>query len=127
MELPVSWDEIVEKLTAKQDLSDLQITWAMAQILDGLATNDQIKNFLILLKAKGEKPSEVRALVDVMYQRGIAIDIPDRAVDIVGTGEMAHLLSISQQLLPSSQLLQAQEQLSMATAQLVQRVEQQIY
>ena len=63
MELTVSWDEIVEKLTAKQDLSDLQITWAMAQILDGLATNDQIKNFLILLKAKGEKPSEVRALV----------------------------------------------------------------
>ena len=86
MELTVSWDEIVEKLTAKQDLSDLQITWAMAQILDGLATNDQIKSFLLLLKAKGEKPSEVRALVDVMYQRGVAIDIPDRAVDIVGTG-----------------------------------------
>ena len=86
MEFPVSWDEIVEKLTAKQDLSDLQITWAMAQILDGLATNDQIKSFLLLLKAKGEKPSEVRALVDVMYQRGVAIDIPDRAVDIVGTG-----------------------------------------
>ena len=42
MELTVSWDEIVEKLTAKQDLSDLQITWARAQILDGLATNDQI-------------------------------------------------------------------------------------
>ena len=86
IERPLTWDEIFEKLTEKQDLSDLQITWAMAQILDGLANNDQIKNFLLLLKAKGEKASEVRALVDVMYQRGIAIDIPDRAVDIVGTG-----------------------------------------
>ena len=86
IERPLTWDEIFEKLTEKQDLSDLQITWAMAQILDGLASNDQIKNFLLLLKAKGERASEVRALVDVMYQRGIAIDIPDRAVDIVGTG-----------------------------------------
>ena len=86
IERPLTWDEIFEKLTEKQDLSDLQITWAMAQILDGLANNDQIMNFLLLLKAKGEKASEVRALVDVMYQRGIPIDIPDRAVDIVGTG-----------------------------------------
>ena len=86
IERPLTWDEIFEKLTEKQDLSDFQITWAMAQILDGLANSDQIKKFLLLLKAKGEKPSEVRALVDVMYQRGIAIDIPDRAVDIVGTG-----------------------------------------
>ncbi|NDA58185.1 MAG: hypothetical protein EBX91_05220 [Actinobacteria bacterium] len=58
----------------------------MSQILDGFAHNDQIKNFLLLLKAKGEKPGEVRALVDVMYERGVAIDIADRAVDIVGTG-----------------------------------------
>ena len=85
-ERPISWDEIFEKLTEKQNLSDLQINWAMSQILDGLANNDQIKNFLLLLKAKGEKPSEVRALVDVMYQRGIAINIAERAVDIVGTG-----------------------------------------
>ena len=85
-ERPISWDEIFEKLTEKQNLSDLQINWAMSQILDGLASNDQIKNFLLLLKAKGEKPSEVRALVDVMYQRGIAINIAERAVDIVGTG-----------------------------------------
>ena len=50
IERPLTWDEIFEKLTEKQDLSDLQITWAMAQILDGLASNDQIKNFLLLLK-----------------------------------------------------------------------------
>ena len=56
IERPLTWDDIFEKLTEKQDLSDLQITWAMAQILDGLANNDQIKNFLLLLKAKGEKP-----------------------------------------------------------------------
>ena len=37
IERPLTWDEIFEKLTEKQDLSDLQITWAMAQILDGLA------------------------------------------------------------------------------------------
>ncbi|MBM3655500.1 MAG: anthranilate phosphoribosyltransferase [Actinobacteria bacterium] len=81
-----SWEEIFEKLRGRVDLSDQQITWSMLQILDGLASNDQIKDFLLLLKEKGERASEVRALVDVMYQRGTPIDIPDRAVDIVGTG-----------------------------------------
>lgn len=85
-EQQISWDELFEALTHKKDLSNLQVTWAMSQILDGVAHNDQIKNFLLLLKAKGEKPGEVRALVDVMYERGVAIDIADRAVDIVGTG-----------------------------------------
>ena len=85
-EQQISWDELFEALTHKKDLSNLQVTWAMSQILDGFAHNDQIKNFLLLLKAKGEKPGEVRALVDVMYERGVAIDIADRAVDIVGTG-----------------------------------------
>lgn len=85
-EQQISWDELFEALTHKKDLSNLQVSWAMSQILDGFAHNDQIKNFLLLLKAKGEKPGEVRALVDVMYERGVAIDIADRAVDIVGTG-----------------------------------------
>ena len=74
-ERQISWDELFEALTHKKDLSNLQVSWAMSQILDGFAHNDQIKNFLLLLKAKGEKPGEVRALVDVMYERGVAIDI----------------------------------------------------
>ena len=50
------------------------------------ASEEEIKSFLIGLKNKGERAEEVRALVDVMYQHATLIDIPDRAVDTVGTG-----------------------------------------
>ena len=46
----MSWDAVFTSLTNKSDLSNEQITWAMAQILEGKAGNDQIKQFLLGLK-----------------------------------------------------------------------------
>jgi anthranilate phosphoribosyltransferase len=92
----MGWDLIFQGLTEKKDLSNQQITWAMAQILEGKAGNDQIKQFLLGLKAKGESASEVEALVTQMYSYCAPINITERAVDTVGTGgDGANTINIS--------------------------------
>ena len=92
----MSWDEVFTSLTNKSDLSNEQVTWAMAQILEGKAGNDQIKQFLLGLKLKGESASEVSALVAQMYQYAAPINITERAVDTVGTGgDGANTINIS--------------------------------
>ncbi len=80
------WDQLLDKLTSRQDLGVGEIRFAMTEILEGRAGELQIKEFLLGMKNKGERAEEVRALVDEMYDHATLIDIPDRAVDIVGTG-----------------------------------------
>ena len=80
------WDQLLARLTSRQDLSVGEIRFAMTEILEGRAGELQIKEFLLGMKNKGERAEEVRALVDAMYDHATLIDIPDRAVDIVGTG-----------------------------------------
>ena len=82
----MNWEQVLHSLDEKKDLSNEQLTWAMSQILEGIAENTQIKHFLSGLKAKGESASEVRTLVDQMYKYAAPINITERAVDIVGTG-----------------------------------------
>ena len=82
----MNWELISASLSEKTDLSNEEITWAMSQILEGNSSNDQIKNFLIGLKNKGESASEVVALVEQMYKFCAPINISERAVDTVGTG-----------------------------------------
>jgi anthranilate phosphoribosyltransferase len=68
----------------------------MGQILEGQASNDQIKQFLLGLKAKGESAAEVQALVSQMYSYCAPININERAVDTVGTGgDGANTINIS--------------------------------
>lgn len=80
------WSEIATALQAKVNLSKEQIRFAMMSILTGGATEAEIKDFLLGLKEKGETAEEVNELVEVMYQYATPLSIPDRAVDIVGTG-----------------------------------------
>ena len=92
----MAWDLIFNSLSAAEDLSSDQITWAMGQILEGKASNDQIKQFLLGLKAKGESAKEVQALVSQMYSYCAPINITERAVDTVGTGgDGANTINIS--------------------------------
>ena len=80
------WQELLSALEEKKDLTESQIHFAMSEILGGRADEKNLSDFLIRLKAKGETPSEVNALVEVMYEHATLIEIPDRAVDTVGTG-----------------------------------------
>jgi len=92
----MSWGLILKSLSDKSDLSNEQITWAMSQILEGKASNDEIKQFLTGLKAKGESAAEVEALVAQMYAYSAAINITERSVDTVGTGgDGANTINIS--------------------------------
>jgi len=92
----MNWELILKSLSDKFDLTNEQITWAMSQILEGKASNDEIKQFLIGLKSKGESAAEVEALVAQMYSYSAPISITERAVDTVGTGgDGANTINIS--------------------------------
>jgi anthranilate phosphoribosyltransferase len=92
----MSWDLILKSLSNKSDLSNEQITWVMSQILEGKASNDEIKQFLTGLKSKGESAAEVEALVAQMYSYSASINITERSVDTVGTGgDGANTINIS--------------------------------
>jgi anthranilate phosphoribosyltransferase len=91
-----TWEEIFATLDAKAELSSVEIEWAMNEILEGASPIEHIKKFLLALKAKGETANEVNSLVNAMYRKASLIDIPDRAVDIVGTGgDGANTINIS--------------------------------
>ena len=92
----MGWSEIFAALADKKDLSNDQVTWGMSQILDGVASNEDIKAFLTGLKEKGESAQEVEALVAQMYKYCSPINITERAVDTVGTGgDGANTINIS--------------------------------
>jgi anthranilate phosphoribosyltransferase len=68
----------------------------MNEILTGQASDEQIKSFLLSLKAKGETAQEIGALVSQMYRYCSPISISERAVDTVGTGgDGANTINIS--------------------------------
>ena len=90
-----SWSENLHILNNRGDLSVEQVQWAMREILDGRASNDEIKSFLLALKAKGESALEVNALVEEMYRHAAPISIIKRAVDTVIRGDGAPPLNIS--------------------------------
>ena len=91
-----SWIKNLETLVSGLDLEVDDVAWCMQEILEGRAETEQIKAFLLALKAKGETSDEVGALVAQMYQHCAPIKISERAVDTVGTGgDGAHTINIS--------------------------------
>lgn len=92
----MSWEPILHSLAQKKALNPEQVNWAMNQILSGAADIEIIKSFLIALRNKGETAEEVISLVEAMYQHAQLISIPDRCVDVVGTGgDGAQTINIS--------------------------------
>ena len=92
----LSWSAITEKLNSGLDLEQNEIQDAMREILSGESDVENVKTFLLALKAKGETSDEVGALIEVMYAHAGPISINERAVDTVGTGgDGAHTINIS--------------------------------
>ena len=90
------WKQTLAKLTSGRDLETEEIQSVMRDILQGDADTEDIKSFLLALKAKGETAEEVSALVAEMYRHAGPISITERAVDTVGTGgDGAHTINIS--------------------------------
>jgi anthranilate phosphoribosyltransferase len=62
------WKQTLAKLTSGRDLETEEIQSVMRDILQGGADTEDIKSFLLSLKAKGETAEEVSALVAEMYR-----------------------------------------------------------
>ncbi|HET7327348.1 MAG TPA: anthranilate phosphoribosyltransferase [Nocardioidaceae bacterium] len=91
-----SWPAVLSTLVAGADLSSAQTAWAMEEILGGAASPAQIAGFAIALRAKGETVEEFEVLVRTLLAHSVAIDVPGRTLDVVGTGgDRAHTVNIS--------------------------------
>lgn len=82
----MTWAHALDLLENRLDLPEELVRFCMRDILEGKTDNETIKKFLLALKDKGESAEEVGALVTEMYEHAAPIYIPQRAVDIVGTG-----------------------------------------
>ena len=95
------WPDVLGPLTRREDLEPGPVEAAMATILGGSATDAQVSAFAVLLRAKGETPVELAALVRTMlrFAESVPID-PEGAsgplVDTCGTGgDRSHTFNIS--------------------------------
>ena len=80
-----SWPDALNAVMAGNDLSRTQASAAMAEIMDGRATDAQIAALIVGLRTKGESADEIAGLVDAMMAAAVTVDTTS-AVDIVGTG-----------------------------------------
>jgi len=91
-----TWPAVLSGLLSRADLSAVQTSWAMDEVMSGRATPAQIAAFAVSLRAKGETPAEVSGLVDGMLAHANRLEVPGRTVDIVGTGgDRANTVNIS--------------------------------
>ncbi|HEY5117333.1 MAG TPA: anthranilate phosphoribosyltransferase, partial [Nakamurella sp.] len=91
-----SWPALLTRLLAGENLDGADTGWAMDKIMTGEATSAQVAGFAVALRAKGETPAEVAGLVASMLAHAVRVRIPQRAVDIVGTGgDRANTVNIS--------------------------------
>ena len=78
--------QIIEKLLGNQDLIQDEAHNVMLQIMSGEFDDAQISGFLIALRAKGEKSSEIAGFAQAMRDKMITVPIISSAMDMCGTG-----------------------------------------
>lgn len=91
-----TWPEVLGALDAKRDLTVEESSWALSQMMVGAATDDEMSQFMLGLREKGETVTEVKSMVETMLARCVQVDVAGAAVDIVGTGgDKANTVNIS--------------------------------
>lgn len=86
MQSQSKWNEILQNLDAKRDLSRDQSSWALSEIMTGNAPENEVSSFMLALRAKGETVDELAGLVDTMLDNALTLETGNDAVDLVGTG-----------------------------------------
>jgi anthranilate phosphoribosyltransferase len=86
--VPPRFDDALARLVRREELPTELVSGVLAAILRGEATDAQIAGFAVALRAKGETPAELAALVRTMVQHAGRVDLPDVAsvIDTCGTG-----------------------------------------
>lgn len=84
--MTTSWPDLTSRLIAGQDLSSVDTSWAMDQVMNGQASPIQLAGFLTALASKGETTDELLGLADSMLSHATPVNVTSDSVDIVGTG-----------------------------------------
>jgi anthranilate phosphoribosyltransferase len=88
--------DFIEKLLNREDLSDAEMEKAFDMIMSGQVNDTLIGAFLIALRAKGEKPSEIASAARIMRDKALRVNVDFDVVDTCGTGgDGAATLNIS--------------------------------
>jgi len=80
------WPPLLAKLMRGEELTADEAGGALATILEGRAAPSQIAGFAIALRAKGETPAEMAALVRTMLAYAERVDVEGPLLDTCGTG-----------------------------------------
>lgn len=91
-----TWPDILMRLSFDEDLEASDTAWMLNEVFEGRATDAQLGAFLMGMQTKGATAPEVAGMVETMLEHAARIEIPGRAVDIVGTGgDKANTVNIS--------------------------------
>jgi len=92
----VSLKPVLARLAAGERLAESEAEAAFGTVMAGEATPAQIAGMLMAMRVRGETVAELTGAVRAMRARMVAVEAPDDAVDIVGTGgDAAGTLNIS--------------------------------
>ncbi|CAA9385878.1 MAG: Anthranilate phosphoribosyltransferase, partial [uncultured Pseudonocardia sp.] len=91
-----TWPALLGRLLRREDLDAGDTAWVMDRVLSAEATPAQLAGFLVALRGKGETAGEITGLAAAMLRHARRVDVPGRAMDVVGTGgDQAHTVNIS--------------------------------
>ena len=80
------WAPIIATLIAGEALDYDQSYWLMDQVMSGELSEARLASFLTAMAIKGATVEEIHGLADGMQDHAASVDLPSRALDIVGTG-----------------------------------------
>ena len=80
------WAPIIAALNAGDALDYDQSYWLMDQVMSGELGDARLASFLTAMAIKGATVAEIHGLADGMADHATPVDLPSRALDIVGTG-----------------------------------------
>ena len=86
----------IARLAGGESLTEAEAEAAFGIIMAGEATQAQIGGLLMAMRVRGETVAEIAGAVRAMRARMVAIDAPDGAIDVCGTGgDNAGTLNVS--------------------------------
>ena len=80
------WAPIIAALIDGEALDYGQSYWLMDQVMNGELGEARLASFLTAMAIKGATVEEIHGLADGMQDHAASVDLPSRALDIVGTG-----------------------------------------
>src|SRR5262245_30606764 len=82
----MSWSEVLDCLRQRIDLSGEQTHFALELMVTGQCREEDVEDFLLALRAKGETIEEIAAAAGVLRRHMVAWDAGCDVLDTCGTG-----------------------------------------